>query len=138
MMGVYGMLSVGLALFCQRYMIPENRWSERAAMISFWSLNIGLAWMVFATLFPLGVLQLYHSVSQGYFDARALQFITGGANPVLEWLRLPGDVLFIAGGVLPLLYLSWCSIRYMAPRRPEARETEEVLFKEIVERSEAK
>jgi hypothetical protein len=59
--------------------------------------------MVFATLFPLGVIQLYHSVSSGYFDARTLQFITGGANPVLEWLRLPGDVIFIVGGVLPIL-----------------------------------
>ncbi len=37
MMGVYGMLAVGLALFCLRYMIPENRWSDRAAKISFWS-----------------------------------------------------------------------------------------------------
>lgn len=54
MMGIYGMLSVGLALFCQRYMIPESRWSDRAAKNSFWSLNLGLAWMVFATLFPLG------------------------------------------------------------------------------------
>jgi nitric oxide reductase subunit B len=33
------------------------------ASISLWSLNLGLAWMVFATLFPLGVIQLYHSVS---------------------------------------------------------------------------
>ena len=138
MMGVYGMLSVGLALFCQRYMMPESRWSDRAAKISFWSLNLGLAWMVFATLFPLGVLQLYHSVSRGYFDARTLQFITGGANPVLEWLRLPGDALFIIGGVLPLLYLSWRSIRYMVPRTPTAKETKEVLFMEIVERTEAK
>jgi nitric oxide reductase subunit B len=138
MMGVYGMLSVGLALFCQRYMMPESRWSDRAAKISFWSLNLGLAWMVFATLFPLGVLQLYHSVSRGYFDARTLQFITGGANPVFEWLRLPGDALFIIGGVLPLLYLSWRSIRYMVPRTPTAEETKEVLFMEIVERTEAK
>src|SRR5579884_1553642 len=30
MMGVYGMLAVGLALFCLRYMIPESRWPERA------------------------------------------------------------------------------------------------------------
>ena len=59
--------------------------------------------MVFATLFPLGVIQLYHSVSSGYFDARTLQFITCGANPVLEWLRLPGDVIFIVGDVLPIL-----------------------------------
>ena len=42
MMGVYGMLAVGLALFCLRYLIPEKLWSDRAAKISFWSLNLGL------------------------------------------------------------------------------------------------
>jgi nitric oxide reductase subunit B len=43
MMGVYGMLAVGLALFCIRYLIPADRWPERAAKLSFWSLTIGLA-----------------------------------------------------------------------------------------------
>ena len=54
MMGVYGMLAVGLALFCLRYLIPDDRWPDRLAKISFWSLNIGLAWMTFATLFRSG------------------------------------------------------------------------------------
>ncbi len=117
MMGVYGMLAVALALFCLRYMIPEDRWSDRAAKISFWSLNIGLLWMVFATLLPLGILQLYHSVSTGYYDARSLHYITGGANPVLEWLRFPGDALFIVGGVLPVVHLCWLGVRYSASRR---------------------
>ena len=131
-MGVYGMLSVGLALFCLRYMIPESRWSDRAAKISFWSLNLGLAWMVFGALFPLGILQLYHSVSHGYFDARTLQFITGGANPVLEWLRFPGDVVFIVGGVLPIVYLCWLGIRRQKP--VETTEAAgEILFTEVVE-----
>jgi nitric oxide reductase subunit B len=116
MMGVYGMLAVGLALFCLRYMVPEERWSDRAAKISFWSLNLGLLWMVFATLFPLGVLQLYHSVSKGYFDARTLKFISNPANTLLEWLRFPGDVLFIVGGALPVVYLA---LRAIPPRRPE-------------------
>ena len=102
MMGVYGMLAVGLALFCIRYLIPEQRWSDRAAKVSFWSLNVGLAWMVFATLFPLGLLQLYESVNHGYFEARSLRFTTNGTNAFLEWLRLPGDVVFIVGGVLPV------------------------------------
>ena len=83
MMGVYGMLAVGLALFCLRYMVPEARWSDRAAKISFWSLNLGLAWMVFATLFPLGILQLYHSVNSGYFDARSLKFLTSRNTALL-------------------------------------------------------
>ena len=85
--------------------------------------------------FRLEVLQLYHSVSRGYFYARTLQFITGGVNPVLEWLRLPGDTVFIVGGILPLLYLSWLSIRY---RRPIAASeaVDEVLFTEVTERTE--
>lgn len=138
MMGVYGMLAVGLALFCLRYMVPEKRWSKRAAKISFWSLNIGLAWMVFATLFPLGILQLYHSVSVGYFDARSLKFLSNRTNALLEWLRLPGDTLFIVGGTLPILYLAWLGVRYRKPRTTLA-EPREVLFAEIVEskRSEA-
>ena len=137
MMGVYGMLGVGLALFCQRYMIPENRWPDWAAKVSFWSLNLGLAWMVFATLLPLGILQLYHSVGSGYFDARTLHYLTGGANPVLEWLRLPGDALFIVGGVLPLLYLCWLSVRHMVPATT-SEEPKNLLFTEVVERTEVR
>ena len=49
MMGVYGMLAVGLSLFALRYIIPPQKWPERMAKLCFWSLNIGLAWMVFAT-----------------------------------------------------------------------------------------
>src|SRR3712207_7783361 len=51
--------------------------SERAAKISFWSLNVGLAMMTFVTLVPLGFLQLYESVDTGYFEARSLEFLTG-------------------------------------------------------------
>lgn len=132
MMGVYGMLAAGLALFCLRYLIPEERWSERAAKVSFWSLNIGLAWMCFATLFPLGILQLYESVNKGYYEARTLKFLTSGTNAFLEWMRLPGDVLFIVGGVLPLLYICYLGVRYTVPRIT-IEEPEEILFTEITE-----
>lgn len=124
MMGVYGMLAAGLALFCLRYFVPPGRWSDRAARLSFWSLNLGLAWMVFATLFPLGVYQLFVSVNEGYFEARQLTFHTGSPASLIEWLRLPGDVLFIVGGVLPLLWLAWLGVRHRppaaAPAHPEA------------------
>lgn len=112
MMGVYGMLAVGLAMFTFRYVIPAEKWPERAARTSFWCLNIGLAWMVFASLLPLGVLQLFHSVNDGYFEARSLNFLTTPGNSLLEWLRLPGDVIFIAGGVLPLLWIGWQALRH--------------------------
>jgi nitric oxide reductase subunit B len=132
MMGVYGMLAVGLALFCVRYMIPEDRWSDHAAKISFWSLNAGLAWMVFATLFPLGLLQLYEAVNHGYFEARSLKYIGNPVNAFIEWLRFPGDVVFIIGGVLPVLYLCWLAIRYGVPKTT-LQEPAEILFAEITE-----
>jgi nitric oxide reductase subunit B len=112
MMGVYGMLGVGLSLFALRYLIPANRWPDRLAKLSFWCLNLGLAWMTFATLLPLGVIQLWHSINDGYFEARSLNFITEPGNAVLEWLRLPGDVLFIVGGVTPFVWIAWLGVRY--------------------------
>jgi nitric oxide reductase subunit B len=133
MMGVYGMLAVGLALFCLRYLMPEHRWSDRAAKISFWSLNLGLAWMVFASLFPLGLIQLYHSVRYGYYDARTLKFLTGPTNALIEWLRLPGDALFIIGGVLPVLYLAWLGVWSQKLHETEAAVEGEVLFQEVLQ-----
>src|SRR5262249_55334220 len=65
MMGVYGMLAAGLLLFCLRYLTRPDMWSDRAAGVSFWSLNIGLAWMAFSNLFPVGVVQLHHAVADG-------------------------------------------------------------------------
>jgi nitric oxide reductase subunit B len=112
MMGVYGMLAVGLAMFAFRYVIPADKWPEKAARLSFWCLNVGLAWMVFATLLPLGVLQLYHSVNDGYFEARSLGYITQPGNALLEWLRLPGDLIFIVGGVLPFIWIAWQAVRH--------------------------
>jgi nitric oxide reductase subunit B len=132
MMGVYVMLAAGLALFCLRYLIPEERWSEWAAKISFWSLNIGLTWMCFATLFPLGILQLYESVSHGYYEARTLEYITNDTNALFEWARLPGDVVFIIGGVLPLLYICYLGVRYTISHTT-MEEPEDILFTEITE-----
>jgi nitric oxide reductase subunit B len=130
MMGVYGMLAVGLALFCLRYVIPEKDWSDKAAKISFWSLNLGLAWMVFATLFPLGIIQLYHSISVSYYDARTLDYLGNRTNAILEWMRMPGDIVFIVGGTLPILYLCILGILHMR-KGPKAEDSEETLFTEV-------
>jgi nitric oxide reductase subunit B len=132
MMGVYGMLAIGLALFCLRYLIPDERWPDKLAKISFWSTNIGLAWMTFATLFPLGVVQLYKSVDDGYFAARQLEFVTNPSNTFLEWMRLPGDVIFIVGGALPFLWICWLGVRYRVTNQVTV-EPEDVLYTEIHE-----
>jgi nitric oxide reductase subunit B len=106
------MLAAGLAMFAVRYLIPDRHWPERLAKVSFWSLNIGLAWMVFATLFPIGLLQLERSVSVGYFEAREIKYLTTGYLAFIEWMRLPGDVVFIVGGILPLLWICFQGVRF--------------------------
>jgi nitric oxide reductase subunit B len=112
MMGVYGMLAIALIVFCLRYLLRPEDWSDRLVGFSFWSLNLGLAWMVFINLFPLGILQLADVVTNGYWHARSLEFFEKHAY--IEWLRLPGDVVFIAG-VVPLVYLTAKSVLRPAP-----------------------
>src|SRR6185369_12599111 len=127
MMGVYGMLAMGLALFCLRYLIPERHWPDRLARLSFWSANLGLLWMFFATLLPVGILQLYESVDSGYFEARELKFLTNDTNALLEWLRLPGDILFIVGGAVPALYIAYLGVRHTV-KRVTLDEPDDILF----------
>jgi nitric oxide reductase subunit B len=124
MMGVYGMLAIALLVFCLRYLLRPEDWSERLVGFSFWALNLGLAWMVFANLFPIGVLQLGEAVSGGYWQARSLTFFEEHAY--LEWLRLPGDVLFIAG-VVPLVWLTARALLRPAPLRAPRVEADTAL-----------
>lgn len=105
MMGVYGMLAMGFFMFVARYFIPPDKNSERAMKWSFWSLNIGLALMIVVNLVPIGILQLHESVQNGYWFAREPGFFEGQWVRVFEWLRMPGDLLFIVGGILPVVYL---------------------------------
>ena len=131
MMGVYGMLAVAFSLFALRYLIPPDKWSDKLARTSFWSLNIGLAWMSFVSLLPLGVLQLYHSVDVSYFDARSLSFITSDPSRLLEWMRLPGDVVFIGGGVLPLLWMAVQGVLAVSRHRDVLPGSDLQLFTEV-------
>jgi nitric oxide reductase subunit B len=105
--GVYLMLALALLVFALRYLVRPEDWSDRMVAFSFWALNLGLAWMVFVNLFPLGVLQLGDSVANGYWHARSIEFFRDHA--LIEWLRLPGDALFIAG-VVPILYMTARSV----------------------------
>jgi nitric oxide reductase subunit B len=128
-MGVYGMLAVGLALFCLRYLIPNDKWSDKSVKFSFWALNLGLFWMCMVTLFPLGIIQLYHAVNTGYFEARSLDFLMTERNALIEWGRLPGDLMFIAG-IIPLLVVTWKGI-WLRVKRTTTELPEKGLFTEV-------
>ncbi|HVY64244.1 MAG TPA: nitric-oxide reductase large subunit [Gammaproteobacteria bacterium] len=95
--GVYGMLGLGLMLFCLRGLTDVTRWNERLLTVSFWCLNAGLAMMVFMSLLPQGLWQAYFSFTESYAYARSAEVIHGTVMQALVWARVPGDVVFAVG-----------------------------------------
>jgi nitric oxide reductase subunit B len=111
--GVYGMLGLGLTLYCMRGLTDTARWNDKTIKISFWSLNIGLAMMTFLSLLPQGVLQTYASIEHGYAYARSAEFIHSPVMQALVWARVPGDVVFSVG----VFAFAWFMFRAFVPAK---------------------
>jgi nitric oxide reductase subunit B len=103
--GVYGMLGIGLTLFCMRGLSDPARWSDTLLGTSFWCLNIGLAMMVFLSLAPQGLYQTYQSFTHDYAYARSAEVIHGPIMQALVWARVPGDLVFTVGVVAFALFM---------------------------------
>lgn len=101
--GVYGMLGLGLMLFCLRALRPGMAWKSKPVALAFWTINIGLALMVLISLLPIGLMQLWASVEYGTWYARSSEFMHHGPMNTLRWLRMVGDTIFAFGA----LVLGW-------------------------------
>ena len=97
--GVYGMLGIGLMLFCLRGLTRQEHWKSRTLSFSFWSLNLGLALMVIVSLLPVGLLQTWASVEHGMWYARSAEFLQQPLLQKLRWLRVLGDTIFAFGAI---------------------------------------
>jgi nitric oxide reductase subunit B len=111
--GVYGMLGIGLMLFCLRGLTERAAWADSLLKPAFWLLNAGLAMMVFLSLLPAGIYQAWASISEGLWYARSPEIIHSAAMEGLVWMRVPGDVVFAAG----TFYLAWFALRLLRRRR---------------------
>jgi nitric oxide reductase subunit B len=98
--GVYGILGLGLMLFCLRGLKPGVAWKERPLAIAYWCINLGLAFMVIISLLPIGLMQGWASVQYGTWYARSPEFLQTGLMNTLRWLRVPGDTLFAIGALI--------------------------------------
>lgn len=98
--GVYGMLGIGLMLFCLRGLSAPAAWSDALLAKMFWLLNGGLAMMVFLSLLPSGIYQAYECIVHGYWYARSPAVVHSSVIEHLVWLRVPGDIVFAAGGIV--------------------------------------
>lgn len=103
--GVYGMLGIGLMLFCLRGLRPQVQWPAGLLRGAFWCFNIGLGLMALLTLLPMGVLQLNAALENGYWFARSAEFMNRPIIDMLVWMRMPGDLVFSAGAVLLALFV---------------------------------
>jgi nitric oxide reductase subunit B len=101
--GVYGMLGIGLMLFCLRALRPGKAWKNGPLAFSFWAINIGLLLMVVLSLLPIGLMQAWASVEYGTWYARSAEFMQTGLVSHLRWMRIIGDSIFAIG----ILVLGW-------------------------------
>ncbi|HTN48820.1 MAG TPA: nitric-oxide reductase large subunit, partial [Burkholderiaceae bacterium] len=119
--GVYGMLGIGLMLFCLRGLYESNRHADRLLRPAYWGLNIGLALMVFMSLVPAGIYQAYHSINTGLWYARSPEIVRSSLMETLVWLRVPGDIVFAAGAVILAAYAVRLLLRSRGPAMAFAR-----------------
>lgn len=114
MMGVFGMLALALMVLAFRQVLDDRQWQcvEKYVRVSFWGLNIGLAMMVILSLFPGGVLQLWDVLTNSYWHVRGPEFMNQPFVRLLEWLRLPGDAVFIAFGAAPMALAALLTWRF--------------------------
>jgi nitric oxide reductase subunit B len=104
--GVYGMLGIGLMLFCLRLMRPHAVWDGVLLARGFWALNIGLLGMALLCLLPMGILQVAAAIDHGYWYARSAEFMQSPIIETLVWMRVPGDVIFSVGAAMVVLFVA--------------------------------
>src|SRR6185503_13931850 len=114
--GVYGMLGIGLMLFCMQLLAVQKRPADGLVKWAFILLNVGLFTMVVVSLLPVGLMQTWASVKYGYWYARSPEFLQMPIMQKLRWLRVPGDTIFAAGIVTLAV-----SVVQMSRRRARAQ-----------------
>ncbi|QDH14432.1 nitric-oxide reductase large subunit [Formicincola oecophyllae] len=115
MMGTFGMLSLAMVVLVLQQISTPARWAhlQKFLKVAFWGTNIGLALMVALSLFPGGLCQVWDVMVHGYWHARSTLYTRSSLAVTLEWLRMLGDVVFIAFGSLPIcafVVMSWLGL----------------------------
>ena len=126
LMGAFGMEAVALMVLASRQVLNDDQWvrPQKYIKVSFFGLNIGLGLMVLGSLFPGGVLQFRDVLKHGYWHARGLDYLNQDFVRFLEWCRLPGDMIFIFLGVVPLVIAMGLTYLRANPWTPTLKQTD--------------
>ncbi|RLA57063.1 MAG: nitric-oxide reductase [Gammaproteobacteria bacterium] len=104
MFGVKGNIALGGMLFCCQHLFHKEAWNAKLVKTAFWSLNIGLAMMMFLDMFWVGLYQTWVAFTDGTWYARSQAIATGNVFVYLTSARALGGLVFIGGGLLPLVW----------------------------------
>ena len=113
--GVYGMLGIGLVLFCLRGLRPGLRLERAPAedhvlVAEHRPRADGAADAACRS----GTMQLLAAIDHGYWYARSAEFMQQPIVELLVWMRVPGDTIFSVGA----LALAWFVLRlWIGPRQ---------------------
>jgi nitric oxide reductase subunit B len=100
-------------LFCLRAMQPERKWNTKLLGFAFWAVNIGMLMEIMLSLLPIGLMQTYQSVNEGYWYARSPEFMQTSVMQTLRWMRLLGDTVFAIGAIA----FVWFAVELMITRK---------------------
>ncbi len=114
--GVYGMLGIGLMLFCLRVMGMGHVWNDRLLATGFWGMNAGLVLMVVLSMLPVGLIQTWASMHQGLWYARSAEFLQQPTIQNLRWMRVFGDTVFTVGAVAVAAFVLGLKVPFGAAR----------------------
>jgi nitric oxide reductase subunit B len=117
--GVYGMLGIGLMLFCLKELSVQKPWDTTVLAYAFWGLNAGLVLMVILSLLPVGALQAMASIEHGMWYARSAEFMQQDFIRTLKWLRVIGDCVFAAGALALVYFIIGLKCGWSYKREPE-------------------
>jgi nitric oxide reductase subunit B len=123
MFGSFGLLALGLMYMAIRAIALPERIHEARALWALRMFNLAIVLWLVLNLLPVGVAQLVATIDHGYWYARSLGFYDDWT--LFQWLRMPGDVAFAAGGLIVLYDL----LRILPFRRePTVAEEEPLLL----------
>ena len=119
MMGVFGLLALGLLYLAVRGMTVPERWEERLPGWGLRLFNAAIVLWLALNILPIGIAQLQAVVNDGFWYARSLAFYEDWT--LMQWFRMPGDIVFLAAG----LVLGVDLLRKLrSARRPNVQEGE--------------
>ena len=91
-------------LYVCQHLFRTEAWNAKLVYTVFWSLQIGLALMMFLDLFPIGIYQTILVMTDGLWYARSAEVVLGPVWETFTALRGIGGAVFAFGGVAPLIW----------------------------------